>query len=65
LLERLEAAPKQSSGFPEMRQPQDEALLTVKTGGIAQQWVVNNIKIATGTFVTIQLKNREITVDEN
>jgi len=35
----------------------------VKTGGVAQQWRVSNIKIATGTLVTIKFENSEMTVD--
>jgi len=37
----------------------------VKTGGVAQQWRVSNIKIATGTLVTMKFENSEMTVDES
>jgi len=37
----------------------------VKTGGVAQQWRVSNIKIATGTLVTIKFENSEMAVDES
>jgi len=40
-------------------------LVIVKTGGVAQQWRVSNIKITTGTLVTIKFENREMTVDES
>jgi len=63
MLERLAAAPKQS--FPEMRTPTVGALVIVKTGGVAQQWRVSNIKIATGTLVTIKFEDSEMTVDES
>jgi len=63
MLERLAAAPKQS--FPEMRTLKVGALAIVKTGGVAQQWRVSNIKIATGTLVTIKFENSEMTVDES
>jgi len=63
MLERLAAAPKQS--FQEMRTPKVGALVIVKTGGVAQQWRVSNIKIATGIFVTIKFENSEMTVDES
>ena len=56
MLKRLAAAPKQI--FPEMRTPKVGALVIVKTGGVAQQWRVSNIKIATGTFVTKVRKQR-------
>jgi len=62
MLERLAAAPKQS--FPEMRTLKAGALVIVKPGGVAQQWRVSNIKIATGTLVTIKFENSEMTVDE-
>ena len=61
MLERLAAAPKQC--FPETRTPKVRALVIVKTGGVAQQWRVSNIKIATGTLVTINFENRAMTVD--
>ena len=35
----------------------------MKTGGVAQQWRVSNIKIATGTLVTINFENSAMTVD--
>jgi len=60
MLERLTTEPKQS--FPETRTPKVGALVIVKTGGIAQQWRVSYIKIATSTLVTI--KNSEMIVDE-
>ena len=63
MLERLAAAPKQS--FPEMRTLKVGALVIVKPGGVAQQWRVRNIKIATGTLVTIKFENSEVTVDES
>jgi len=63
MLERLAAAPKPS--FPEMKMLKVGALVIVKTGGVAQQWRVSNIKIATGTLVTIKLENSEMTVDES
>ena len=59
MLERLAAAQKQS--FPEMRTPKVGALVTVKNGGVAQQFRV----IATGTFVTIKFEISEMTVDES
>jgi len=37
----------------------------VKTGGVAQQCRVSNIKIATGTLVTIKFENSKMTVDES
>ena len=61
MLERLAAAPKQS--FPETRTPKVGALVKVKTGGVARQCRVSNIKIATGTLVTIKFENSETTVD--
>jgi len=63
MLERFEAAPKQF--FPEMRKLRVGTLVTAYTGRVAQQWVFSNIKIATGTFVKIQLNNSEMTVDES
>jgi len=63
MLKRLAAAPKQI--FPEMRTPKVGALVIVKTGGVAQQWRVSNIKIATGTFVTIKFENSKMTVGES
>ena len=63
MLERLAAAPKQS--FPETRTPRVGALVIVKTGGVAQQWRVSNIKIATGTLVTIKFENSEMIVDDS
>jgi len=63
MLERLAAGPKQS--FLETRTPKVGALVIVKTGGVAQQWRVSNIKIATGTSVTIKFENSEMTVDES
>ena len=63
MLEKLAAAPKQS--FPETRTPRVGALVIVKTGGVAQQWRVSNIKIATGTLVTIKFENSEMIVDES
>jgi len=63
MLERLAAASKQS--FSETRTPKVGALVIVKTGGVAQQWRVNNIKIATGTLVTIKFENSEMIVDES
>jgi len=63
MLERLAAAPKQC--FPEMRTLKVGALAIVKTGGVAQQWRVSNIKIATGTLVPIKFENSEMTVDES
>jgi len=63
MLERLAAAPKQS--FPETRTPKVGAFVIVNTGGVAQQWRVSNIKIATGTLVTIKFGNSEMTVDES
>ena len=61
MLQRLAAAPKQS--FPETKTPKVGALVIVKTGGVAQQWRVSNIKIATGTLVTINFENSAMTVD--
>jgi len=61
MLERLAAAPKQS--FPATRAPKVPALVIVKTGGAAQQWRVSNIKIATGTLVTIKFENSEMIVN--
>jgi len=63
MLERLAAAPKQS--FPETRTPKVGALVIVETGGVAQQWRVGNIKIATGTLLTIKFENSEMIVDES
>ena len=63
MLERLAATPKQS--FPATRAPKVGALVIVKTGGVAQQWRVSNIKVATGTLVTIKFKNSEMIVDES
>jgi len=60
MLQRLAAAPKQS--FPETRTPKVGALVIVKTRGIAQQWRVRNIKIATGTLVTVKFENIEMIV---
>ena len=40
-------------------------LVIVKTGGVAQQWRVSNVKIATGTLVTIKFENSEMIVDES
>jgi len=37
----------------------------VNTGGIAQQWRVSHIKIATGTSLTIKFENSEMTVDKS
>jgi len=61
MLERLATALKQS--FPETRTPKVGALVIVKTRGVVQQWRVSNIKIATGTLVTITFENGEMTVD--
>ena len=61
MLQRLAAAPKKS--FPETKTPKVGALVIVKTGGVAQQWRVSNIKIATGTLVTINFENSAMTVD--
>jgi len=63
MLERLAAAPKQF--FPETRTPKVGALVIAKTGGVAQQWRVSNIKIATSTLVTIKFENSEMIVDES
>ena len=63
MLERLVVAPRQS--FPETRTPMVGALRIVKTGGVAQQWRVSNIKIATSTLVTIKFENSEMIVDES
>jgi len=66
MLLRFEAAPKQS--LLEMRKPKVGALVKVQTGGVDQQFVVSNIKIATscgGTLITIQLDNSEMTVAES
>ena len=63
MLERLAAAPKQS--FPATRAPKVGALVIVKTGGVAQQWRVSNIKVATGTLVTIKFENSETIADES
>jgi len=63
MLERLAAAPKQS--FLEMRTLKVGALVIVKTRGVAQQWRVSNIKIATGTLVTNKLENSKMTVDDS
>jgi len=63
MLERIAAAPKQS--FPEMRTLKVGALVIVKTGGVAQQWRVSNIKIATGTLVKIEFENSRMTADES
>jgi len=49
ILERLAASPKQS--FPATRTPKIGALMTENTRGVAQQWRVSNIKIATSTSV--------------
>jgi len=57
ILERLAASPKQP--FPITRTSKVGALVVVKTGGVAQQWRVSNIKIATGTLVTIKFENSE------
>jgi len=61
MLERLAAALKQS--FPETRTPKVGAFVILKTGGVAKQWRVSNIKIATGTLVTIKFENSEMIVD--
>jgi len=58
MLVKLKAAPKQF--FPEMKTLKVGALVIVKTGGVAQQWRVSNIKIATGTLITIKLENSKI-----
>jgi len=63
MLERLAAALKQS--FPATRAPKVGTLVIVKTGGVAQQWRVSNIKIATGTLVTIKFENSETIVDKS
>ena len=63
MLKRLAAAPKPC--FPEMRTLKVGALVIVKTGGVAQQWRLSNIKIATGTLITIKFENSEMTVDES
>jgi len=63
MLERLAAAPKQF--FQLMRTSKVGALVIVKTGGVAQQWRVSSIKIATGTLVTIKFENSKMTVDES
>ena len=39
--------------------------MIVNTGGVAQQWRVSNVKIATGTLVTIKFENSEMIVDES
>ena len=39
--------------------------MIVKTGGVAQQWRVSNIKVATGTLVKIKFENSEMIVDES
>jgi len=62
MLESLAAAPKQS--FPATRTPKVGALMILKPGGVAQQWMVSNIKIATGTLVTIKFENSEMIVNE-
>ena len=48
-----------------MRKPKVGALVTVKTGGVAQQLRVSNVKIDPGTFVLIKFENSEMTVDES
>jgi len=63
MLERLTSAPRQS--FPETRTPRVGALVLVKTGGVAQQWRVRNIKITSGIWVTMKFENSEMTVDES
>jgi len=63
ILERLAAAPKQS--FPTTRTPKVGALVIVKTGCVAKQWSVSNIKFATGTLVTIKFENSAMIVDKS
>jgi len=45
--------------------PRSEALVIVKSGGVAQQWMVSNIKIVTSTLVTIKFENSEMIVDKS
>jgi len=63
MLERLTSAPKQS--FPATMVPKVGVLVIVKTGGVTQQWSFSNIKIATGTLVTIKFENSEMIVDKS
>ena len=61
--EKLAAVPKQS--FPETWKPKIGASVIVNTGGVAQQWRVSHIKIATGTLVTIKFENSEMIADKS
>jgi len=61
--EKLAAVPEQS--FPETWKPKIGASVIVNTGGVAQQWRVSHIKIATGTLVTIKFENSETIVDKS
>ena len=63
MLEKLALVPTQS--FPETWKPKIGASVIVYTGGVAQQWRVNHIKIATGTSVTIKFENSVMTVDKS
>ena len=49
--------------FPGNKDAQGRSIEIVKTGGVAQQWRVSNIKIETGTLVTINFENSAMTVD--
>ena len=61
-----EAGSSTETIFPRNMTPRVGALVIVKTGGVAQQWRVSNIKIATGTLVTIgALRSGEIGLSKN
>jgi len=60
-----EASSSTETIFPGNETLKVGALVIVKTGGIAQQWRISNIKIANGTLVTLKLEKSEMTVDES
>jgi len=63
MLEKIASVFIQS--FPETWKPKIGASIIVYTGGVAQQWRVNHIKMATGTSVTIKFENSIMTVHKS
>ena len=63
MLQRMASVPEQS--FPEPWQPAIGALVTVYTGGDAQQWRVSHIKQGIGTSITITHESSEMKVDKS
>jgi len=59
-----EASSSTETIFPGNKDAQGRSIGDSKNGGVAQQWRVSNINIATGTLATIKLENSETIVDE-